>query len=427
MPPTNPSSEPRTEEHRPPRAEPGARTTPALLVAFPSPVGLPIPPLGEAVGRAWLAKHSIADSEVSGAHLAFSRSGPRLLVEDRGSRNGVWLDGERLDRTEQVPLEDGAVLRIGRTVMVFRAAVTSLEPAKPLGQLVGPWGLGAVRKVIGSLKARQARNVLIEGPTGTGKELIAGVVRVALRGKDAPYTPINVAGVSSGVFEAQLFGWKKGAYSGSAEGGLGVIGASDKGSVFLDEIGELPLDLQPKLLRLLENREILPVGASRPMNVDVSIIGATNRPLAAMVKEGRFRLDLLNRFDANIEAPALRDRAEDIHAIACARVETRKAKLDPAQIEVEAIERLMLHDWPSNIRELDALLSRREAPSALTHADVRAVLGDASSGARQPPTAAVIDRVLDEEGQNQSAAARRLGISRPALRRLMAKRTQKRP
>ncbi len=410
-----------TVEHIPPAPETARRASPGLLVAFPSPTALPLSPMGEPIGRAWFADHGHVDVEISNVHLSFVRRGTQLCALDERSRNGVFIDGERLAPGEPVPITDGALIRVGRTLLVFRESVTKPQPAGPVGKLVGPWGLGGVRKALGQLHAAGARNVMIEGETGTGKELVAEAVAVALRRRDR-FGVVNVAAVAGGVFEAQLFGWKRGAYSGSAEGGQGVLARHDGGAVFLDEIGELPLEVQPKLLRLLENREILAVGASAPTSVDVAIVAATNRDLDAMVGAGTFRRDLLARFDRRIKIPPLRDRAEDIFAILSAVAAARRSPLLSERAEIEAVERLLLHDWPGNVRELDSILTDLEPPGALTLRAVEAVLGRLEPSSRGAPlTREVVERALAASGGNQMAAAKKLGVSRGRLLRVLQK------
>jgi hypothetical protein len=354
--PTRPEDK-TTERHRPPDPAGRAPAGPALVVAFPQGLALRLPPTGEVVGRAWLAAHGIIDAKTSRRHLVFTKPGGVLRVADAGSENGTWLAGARLPPDEPVPLDEGAVLRVGTTVLVYRSALERLEPDPPLGRLVGPFGLRAVRAAIEEATGRGrdgAKNVLIEGETGTGKELVAELVARALRGPRAPFAAVNTAAIPAGVFEAQLFGWRRGAYSGSAEGGVGLFVANEHGSVFLDEIGELSPELQPKLLRVLaREREVLAVGDVHPRRVDLTILAATNRDVDRWMQEDRFRRDLLARFDTRIRIPPLRERVEDLPAIAAALL----GRPFSATSEVEAVERLLLHAWPSNVRELEAALT----------------------------------------------------------------------
>lgn len=415
-----------TEEHCPPSPSGPADGRPVLLVAFPTRAGLPITGRGELVGRGRLAEAGVHDTKISSRHLRLSIDDGRAHVEDQGSRNGTWIDGVRAPVGKPVALHDGAVLRIGRTLLVHRACFSGdLVPAEPLGRLVGPWGLGEVRARLRALAERRRRdpaapppNVLIEGETGTGKELVAAAVIKALD-RTKSFASINVAAVAAGVFEAQLFGWVKGAYSGSASGGDGVLRGNEGGAVFLDEIGELPAELQPKLLRVLENREVQPVGAARPVRVDVAILAATNRPLENAVERGAFRRDLHARFTERISLPPLSDRPEDLFAILEALAARYKAPIDPEATEVEAVERLMLEAWPANIRDLDRVARALARPEPLTLALTERLLGP-----RRSPTHLTRDdaeRMVLACGGSEREVERRFGVSRGKLRRALGK------
>ncbi|MCC6559384.1 MAG: sigma 54-interacting transcriptional regulator [Polyangiaceae bacterium] len=405
-----------TEEHRPPSADDVDRGQPVLLAAFPEPIALPLPRSGEIVGRAWLAEAGRIDGKVSGAHLRFHRAGAQAQIEDVGATNGTFLDARPLVPGQRVPLVDGAIVRAGGTLMVFRSGFTGpLRPAAPLGELVGPWGLGGARAAAAALAARRERNVLIEGETGTGKELAAREVARALGRR---LVAINVTRVAASVFDGHLFGWAKNAYSGAGDGGAGVLRANRGGAMLLDEIGELALELQPKLLRFIETGEVLPVGASRPEPVDVAVIAATLQPLEDLVEAGRFRRDLLARFGARIALPPLRDRPEDIFAIAL-ELWRRQHGSNPARIDVEAVERLMLHDWPGNVRDLDRALAGADPAIGITDAAMRRALKVSVARTPRAPTREAIAAALAAAGGNKSDAARRLGLSRGRLLRLL--------
>jgi DNA-binding NtrC family response regulator len=368
-------------------------------------------------GRAWLAEAGIVDTEISGRHVRFFRAGGGLQIEDCGSRNGTWIDGVRVAPGVRASVGDGAVLRLGSTLLVYRESSTGgIEPAPPLGPLVGPWGLGALRERLAELRRQPERNVLVHGETGTGKELVAAAVIHAIGRGRKPHTTINVAGVAPEVFEGQLFGWKKGAYSGAVEDNRGVIGDHDGGTVVLDEIGELPLRLQPKILRLLDNGEVQPVGRG-VVKVDVAIVASTNQPLDEMVRAGGFRRDLHARFLVRIEIPPLRERREDVFAIFEARWARNRPALDRRAVEVEAVERLLLESWPDNVRGLDRVIASLDPGQPLALRAVERELGPAM--VRTPPTRAAVEQEMAACGGNQSEAARRLGLSRGALRRLL--------
>lgn len=426
--PNDKPPQPSTEEHVPPTRSAGQRGREALVTAFPTSLALPVPLPREAIGREWLASHGVEDTRVSTRHAVFSRRGG-LGLEDAGSRNGTWVNGSRLAPGQHAALADGALIRIGRTLLVYRDNFRGRdEPSAPIdGSLVGPFGLRAVAAEIEALRGRPLTNVLIEGETGTGKELAARAVAAAV-GRARPYGAVNMAGLASGVFEAQLFGYVPGAYSGSGKGSPGVFREHEGGAVFLDELGELPADLQAKLLRVLENHELLPVGGVRPMAVDVFVIAATNRSLDDAVATGVFRRDLLARLATRIELPALRDRSEDLFAIAQAVTRRSGEELLAANVEVEALERVMLHDLPANVRELASVLARAfnvERRASLKLETIEHILGPLSPVERAHSSALTVDLVVEaiRLAGSESEAARRLGISRGKLRRFLLAQT----
>ena len=416
MPPSR-HSKTTTEEHRSPSADEITSGRAVLLAAFPAQVALPVPRSGEPIGRDRLAAAGLHDREVSGHHVRFFHAGGGVQIEDAGSRNGTFVDGERLSPGERRPLHDGAVLRLGRSLLVYRAAFEAdLEPAPPVGRLVGPWGLAGVRERLARITRSREPNVLVQGETGTGKELVAAAVVHAL-GRGKKLVTVNIAGVPAGVFEAQLFGWIKGAYSDSGGGAKGILRDAAGGAVFLDEIGDLPMSLQPKLLRALENREVLPVGASRPEPIDVVIVAATNRLLEEDVERGTFRRDLLARFAGRVDLPRLADRAEDLWAIVAELARRRGAPLDPNRTEVEAVERMMLAPWPANVRDLARVIGDLTPDEPLSLRAVERMLG--APRRNDPLTREMLERALASCGGNQSAAARQLGLTWGTMRRRM--------
>lgn len=408
-----------TEEYQPSSDTPTIPGRPVLLCAFPAVVALPIPDRGAGVGRAWLAEAGIRDIKVSGEHVAFSRREGRVHVEDVGSRNGTWINGEPALAKQRAALEDGDILRLGHTVLVYREAFAGpLAPEPPIGRLVGPFGLAEVRAALERLKRSGERNVLLEGDTGTGKELVAAAAIHAMGRTGKPPTSINVAAIPAGVFEGQLFGWERGAYSGAAQAGKGIFRENDGGAVFLDEIGELPLELQPKLLRLIEYRQVQPVGGARPVTVDVAVVAATNRRLADAVEEGTFRRDLHARFTERIALPKLEDRAEDIFAILRSLADRRGFALDETRADVDAVERLLLDRWPANVRDVDRVAAALTVEGRLTRALVDRVLGPRAAHVELTREAA--ERMVQECG-SEHEVERRYGVKRGKLRRVLGK------
>ena len=414
------SGTPTTDIHRGPDRPTAPGRRPALICAYPRPAALALPDSGVAVGRTWLAERGLTDTEVSGSHLRFDRAGGSLRVVDLGSRNGTWVNGAPLAPNDAATLDEGALLRMGRTLFVVRERLLgSFDPAEPIGELVGPYGLRSVAATIDGLVRQRPSNVLIEGETGTGKELTARAVAKAL-GRDQPYGPVNIAGVAAGVFESQLFGHVAGAFSGSRGAAPGIIVAHDGGTVFLDEIGELPLPLQSKLLRLLDNREVLPVGADRAIHADVLMLAATNRPLEQMVEQGDFRSDLYARLSqARIPLPPLRDRSEDIFAIAGALARRSGGELNAADVEIEAVERLLLQPWPRNVRQLMSSLEaahRVDPAPGLRLWALEQVLGPAPD-IKPALNREIVEAMVEACDGNVTEAAKKLGVSRGKLLR----------
>lgn len=291
--------------------------------------------------------------------------------------------------------------------------------------------------------------VLLEGPTGTGKEVLARFVH-RLSARDAgPFVAVNCAAMPEAMLEALLFGHKKGAFTGAAEAGEGLFRAADGGTLLLDEIGELPLALQSKLLRALQEGEILPLGATRPVKVDVRVVAATNRHLAAEAQAGRFREDLLYRLNVfPLTLPALRDRPGDIAPLAFAML-LRHAPApvpgkpgQPGWIAADALALLESHAWPGNVRELENVIRRALLLAGGAHAiaaehivfdtAVRAVADSAapaltritaprslSDVAFASEARAILD-TLSRNGGNRAATARTLGISERTLRYRLA-------
>lgn len=412
---------PPTEDHQRPSLDPPTRGRPCFIVAFPGSRAIPLPTLDESVGREWFQQNGVDDTEISRSHIRVSRRGAELQLADAGSRNGLWLDGQLVLGSASATLDDGALVRVGRTLLVFRADWEGESiPASSLGDLVGPFGLRAAASFVERLVQRPPRSVLIEGETGTGKELLAKEIAGRLRPKK-PLEAVNVPGIPSALFESVLFGHAAGAFSGAAKAQPGIVGRNEGGTVFLDELGELPLELQPKLLRLLENGELATVGAP-PRPANVLLIAATNRSLEQEVAAGRFRADLLARFrDARVELPALRDRREDVFPIVHALLAARGETIDTAQTDVEAAERLLLHAWPGNVRELEATLARIGALQPypmLKLWTVEQVLGPREAAALEL-TSERVEAALHRFGGNRTAAAAALGVTRGKLLRYL--------
>jgi len=203
--------------------------------------------------------------------------------------------------------------------------------------------------------------VLIQGETGTGKELIARAIHARSRRSSGPFVTLNCAAIPGGLLESELFGHERGAFTGALAPRIGRLQLAHRGTLFLDEIGELPPELQPKLLRALQEQEFERLGSSQTVRVDVRIVAATNQNLAAMVSERRFRVDLYYRLNVfPLTLPPLRERIEDIPALVrhfTHQISSRMNKLID-DIPEEVMEMLCIHDWPGNIRELQNFIER---------------------------------------------------------------------
>ena len=325
-----------------------------------------------------------------------------------------------------------------------------LEPA-----LIGVSGL--FRQVLRMADAVAGNDsvVLLEGESGTGKELIARRIHALGGRRHGPFIPVNCAAISESLFESQFYGHVKGAFTGAATNTLGVARAAEGGTLLLDEVGEVPLHLQPKLLRLIQEREVTPVGAARPMPVNARFITSTNRSLSQRVVEGLFRHDLYHRLNiVRIEVPPLRSRPEDIEPLVDYYLDRYAREYRrPRRCLSSALRRsLQAYPWPGNVRELCAYVERLYAadlppmpPASGLHAGQSLIpLGGATlraAAAYRPPLAAhpaadgtmapggavragctlaeaerraILD-ALDLTGHNRTAAAKVLDIHRSTL------------
>jgi DNA-binding NtrC family response regulator len=269
--------------------------------------------------------------------------------------------------------------------------------------------------------------VLIHGETGTGKELVSRAIHDASTREDEPFVPVNCAALSQDLAASQLFGHRKGAFTGAVDDHEGFFEAADGGTLFLDEIGDIPMDVQRQLLRVLEERRITRLGETESRPVDVRIIAATHRDLMHEVEEGRFRQDLLYRVRiARVELPPLRARRSDIPLLVRTFLRRGRAAMgkDVSQVSDQAMRRLLDYRWPGNVREL-----RNAVEAALIRAtgneirledlppELRSDDAEDSLPTTPDSEAERIRAALEQTGGNRTEAAQLLGISRATLYR----------
>jgi two-component system nitrogen regulation response regulator GlnG len=399
------------------------------------------------VGKSPNCDLPVTDRQVSREHLSLEVGGDAITIRDLGSRNGSFFQGARF---ESIVVRTGASVVIGETELAVSTGGAKEDVAPSglthFGELIGT--STPMRRAFALLErvAPTDSVVLLQGETGSGKELAAEAIHRASGRSKGPFVVCDVGAYTPSLIESELFGHVKGAFTGADRDREGAFRQADGGSIFLDEIGELELGLQPRLLRALERRQVKPVGASTYRSVNVRVIAATNRDLAAEVRAGRFRADLYHRLAVmRIELPPLRDRPEDVPVLVQHFLERAAASgLGPAPtVPPSTMAALAAHDWPGNVRELRNVLERATliapGPSALTPH----LLGLESSGEGHREKARLDDAeltfkeakdrligawereylaaIIERAGGNVSLAARRAGIARVYLHELMKK------
>lgn len=379
--------------------------------------------LGSGVGHSSASLRGKGEAAVPGP-------GPSVLIE-RGSSNRLEREGQRgrMALTYRDPAGDAPL----------SALIAALTPAG-LPIAADPETLSVL--ALADRLAASEIPVLINGPTGTGKEVLSRFIHTRSPRKDKPFVAVNCAAMPEAMLEALLFGHRKGAFTGASEANEGFFRAADGGTLLLDEIAEMPLSLQAKLLRALQEGEVVPIGSTQPVKVDVRVIACANRDLPTEVAEGRFRADLYYRLNVfPLALKPLRERQEDIAPLAFALVLRHAAPGRPLPwISDAALAMLKLHGWPGNVRELENVIRR-----ALLLADGGAEITPAhivfdqparlvpDGGASLPEPAAqrlsnivqlseakAIMQTLDACGGSRIEAARQLGISERTLRYRLA-------
>ncbi len=377
------------------------------------------------------------DPRVSRRHCSLELTEAGLLLRDLGSKNGTFIGATRVLSAYVNP---DVEVTIGETSLrvqvVGQPAVVALSPYARFGEALG--GTLIMRALFALLEtaAKSNETIVLLGESGTGKELLARGIHAASDRRDGPFVVVDCGAIPSNLIESELFGHAKGAFTGAATAREGLLAQANGGVLFLDEIGELPLELQPTLLRALEARQFRPVGSNAWQPFDARVVAATHRDLRQLVRQKLFREDLYFRL-AVVEArvPPLRERRDDIELITERMLAARTPAKSTSDLPAGALEMLRAHDWPGNVRELrNAVLRLVLFPSL-----GREALGDvgpASSGGERGasldlPLRAAREQVvedfelryltaqLERHGGNITQSAAAMGVSRQFVHRMM--------
>jgi transcriptional regulator with AAA-type ATPase domain len=375
---------------------------------------------------------SVPDHEISRKHLVVRRQPAGWEVADLASKNGILVNGEP---TSVTTLTDGDLIEAGGTLLMFRedGGAPDCDVDRDLAaETVTPV---AFRTVSAELEHRVNQlskiavagvAVLIRGETGTGKELIAHAIH-DVSGRRGPFVPINCGALPRNLIESELFGHRRGAFSGANEEREGLVRRAHGGTLFLDEIAELPEESQVALLRVLQNGEVRPIGASDAVKVDIRVIAATHQDIPARITDGRFRQDLYARLSGfEMVLPALRDRREDLGTLIAALLPRLTPNPERISLHRSAARALVRYAWPLNIRELEQAL--RAAVALADTGEIRLEHLSEAIRAYAPPTVASMrpeDRVLRERvvellrqhGGNVTAVGRAMGKAPIQIRR----------
>lgn len=368
---------------------------------------------------------AVADPFVSRRHCRIICEGDVLRLVDLSSTNGTFVSDTKV--TETILPSSGS-FRIGRSTVLYRILDSSerISPSKRdrLGKLLGESRrmreIFAIIERIGPTDAA----VCITGESGTGKELVARELHNASKRRRGNFVAVNCGAMPPSIIESQLFGHERGAFTGAVERVSGLFEQAKGGTIFLDEIGEMPFDLQARLLRVLETKTVRRIGGQEEIAVDVRLICATNRDLKRMVADGRFREDLFFRiFVVPIELPPLRERTEEIPALATHLLYEIASPGHMATLTEAAMERLMGHSWPGNVRELKNTLERTvllSDGSSIDASDLKIEsvgINRSEGGKLKEHERDILISALEESGGNLSRTSKKLGIARTTLQK----------
>jgi DNA-binding NtrC family response regulator len=384
---------------------------------------------GMVLGRSPQCPLLIDSHGVSREHAQISRQGPLWVIRDLNSTNGTYVQGRR---AQHVPVQLGSVVRIGDNVLLVTQAAVKRSGVLQLatGLLAGP-ELAALLEPLRCV-APTDLPVVVTGATGTGKERVARAVH-EWSGRTGPFHAINCAAIPPNMAEAELFGYRKGAFTGANIAHEGHLRSAHGGTLFLDEVAELPLDVQAKLLRALEERSVTPLGESRPLPAAFRVLCATQTTLDQNVATGKFREDLAARLSGMaVHLPPLKERRADIICLFRYFLE-RETHGHPPAIDGKVVEALCLYSWPKNVRELELLtkrlvalhgagssLKRTHLPAELTKLAVELAGDEPLFANREEQDLHRVVLALRDSGGNVKEAAKQAGISRQRVYRLLA-------
>jgi DNA-binding NtrC family response regulator len=351
---------------------------------------------------------TMPDRWVSIRHARIELSRATAEIVDMESKNGTFVNGARVHRAM---LRDGDVLETGHCFFVFRAPMVlerdesmdsySLKP--PLHSLCPQLEAEFIRL---RRIADSSVPLLLLGETGTGKEVAAAEVH-RISGRRGNFVAVNCAALPASLMESELFGYRRGAFSGAFEDRPGLLRSADGGTLFLDEIGDLPLGAQAAILRPLQESEVLSVGSTRPVKIDLRVIAATHRDIDALVSRQEFRADLLGRLSGfRMHLPPLRERREDLGLLLGALLQ-RHAGSSAASIRLEpdAARALMLYDWPLNVRELERCLSSALALTGGAPVGARHLHAPVRAALERRPAAVSIDPKVQHDPRREELVA----------------------
>ncbi|HEU5075399.1 MAG TPA: sigma 54-interacting transcriptional regulator [Polyangiaceae bacterium] len=420
---------------------------------FPAlPAAWPFQQARVVIGRDEHADVRLPVKAVSRRHAEIFWSQGRWMIRDLGSTNGTIVDGERVTETELEPMHE---VRVGDAILKFVEQDAqnyqryrldgSLVPgvgrlAQYQGGAVGGFQIDRICAEVERI-APTSLAVLLLGESGTGKEVVAREIH-RLSGRSGAFRALNCGAIPENLIESELFGYKRGAFSGADRDKMGIFKAADGGTLLLDEIGDMPEQAQVKLLRVLQNREVYPVGATAPEHVDVRVVCATHKDLDRLQGEGEFRRDLFGRINEyQVSLPPLRERKEDVYPL----VRTFLARHGrPDMVPSFPLMTGLLHyEWPYNVRELEACIKRCIALSdgpilneQLLPDSVRDAMNDYGATGRKraslpepsapraalgDPGAAHLRELLERHQGNVAAVGRELGKARMQIHRWMKK------